>query len=675
MTRRATKRVLGTVDLKRPAGTDRVKDVTGANLRAVKATIFGIKKAQTAAEKAPATGVGTSAGSSKVAEVDPFARLERTGRIIAPPFDPLLLAVMPENSSEIGPAIDAMAVNCEAFGYRLESRVPINESTPIEILQNLARERALAENFFENACEDENGFDDLREKLRRDFEATGMFYLEMVERPGTGELDGLNHLPAWTMRIARQDAVPTEYLSKRIVKSIRVVEVEDEVEDEGGEFPELPTEEVAEGARPVRKRIEEQVRYELVEETRWKRFRRYVQKHQGRTTWFKEAGDPRLIDCRSGDVVGREALTRDHGSGASAEPRFVAGLDGAISIAVGTTGFPVRHAANPARHLDLYSTRSSYGLPRYIGDLFPIFGSRAADEVNYITFKNQNIPNLAITISNGQLTDESAERVEDFLEAIQGDDNYSKVLLLEAEPVMEGMRDPGMTKIELHPLGKEQHTDAMFVNYKKANDEAVRRAWRFPPIFVGKSSDFTGKTIDASRRLGDEQVFGPERRRFDRFWTRLLVELGIVWSTFRANSPDVAENADLVKMMAQGEKTGGMTPRIARKVIGRIINEDLGEVDPEILDPDAPFSLSLAKLMKSNSASEAPGGGEPTSQGNAGRQSGDGGENRDRDAEAGTFDDSVDRVAQMLRDEVAARFGGFVPPTFLDDGTWEEGDE
>jgi PBSX family phage portal protein len=662
-----TRRVLGSVDLQPLPGKGKAGEVTRANLRAVKATIFGITKRRNST-KDPARGGGTSSGGTKAREVDSFAQLERSGQVVQPPFDPLLLAVMPENSTEVGPAIDAMAVNCEAFGWRLEPRIPLSENTPFSVLDTLSQERAVAENFFESACQDENGFDDLRDKLRRDFEATGMFYLEFLETPGTGVLDGLNHLPAWTMRLGRKDEELTEYSAKRVVKTVQLVPVEPEVPSLGLESaPDLPTPEVGEDARPIRRqRFEEVVEYELVEETRFKRFRRYVQRHGGRTTWFKEFGDPRLIDCRNGEVVGRDKLEEDHGDGATQEPRFVVGsLEDEVAIAVGTTGFPVRWAANPVRHLDLYSTRSSYGLPRYIGNLFSIFGSRAADEINYVTFKNQNVPNLAITISNGQLTDESGERIEEFLEAIQSDDNYSKVLLLEAEPVMEGMRDPGTVKIDLTPLGKEQHTDALFVQYKKSNDESVRRAWRFPPVFVGMSEDFTGKTIDASRRLGDEQVFGPERHRFDRFWTNcVLLELGIVWSTFKSKSPDVAENADLVKMMAQGEKTGGLTPRIARDVIGRIINKDLGDVDPTKLDPDKPFSLSLAELMKSTSATAAPGGGEPTSQGGAGLQVGGG--DRDRDAETGTFDDSVDRIAAMLREEVAARFGGFVPPSFVD---------
>ena len=134
-------------------------------------------------------------------------------------------------------------------------------------------------------------------------------------------------------------------------------------------------------------------------------------------------------------------------------------------------------------------------------------------------------------------------------------------------------------------------------------------------------------------------------------------------------SPNVTENADLVRLLAQAEKTGGLTPRIARKLIGRVVNEDLGDIDPDIMNPDKAYSLTLAELMMSNSATAAPGGGEPTSQGRSGLQVG--GTDRDRASEpAGpdlAADAEVERLQEMIREECRARFGGFVPPTFRED--------
>jgi PBSX family phage portal protein len=677
-------------------------EITKRNVNAIRAAVFGLAgmrtkgtrgerlRLQAEAEPAPSSP-GTSAGSTQKIEDDPLTRLEREGKVVQPPFDVLTLAVMPENSTELGPCIDAMAVNIESFGWRLEPRIPVNEDTSLEVLTALEEERVRAENFFENACAEGESIEDLRDKLRRDLEATGNCYVEFIEVPGTGKLDGLNHLPAWTMRIGRADAELTEYLDPRVQKSVRLEEVPEIAPGEPGEGepgwlapeepeespgePGMPAETMREGAAgdgevSVRKQVRVEVSYELKQQLRFKRFRRYVQVRDRRVIWFKELGDPRLISCVDGHVVTREELTAE---GTEELARFtLGGTPERLVVTRGLAGFPVRDAANPVRHRRLYCTRSPYGLPRYVGHLFSIFGSRAAEEINFTTFKNNNIPSLAITVSNGKLDDESLERIEEFVEAaIQGDDNYSKFLLLEAEPVMEGMRDPGSMKIEIQPLTKEQHTDALFVNYQAANDERTRRAWRFPPIYVGKSEDFTGKTIEASRKLGDEQVFAPERAKVDRFFTRdVLLRLEIAWSVFRSNSPNVTENAELVKLLASGEKTGGLTPRIARKLLSRVVNEDLGDVDADLLPPDQPFSLTLAQIMKTASASAAPGGGEPTSQGRSGLQVGGGGP-RDRSLEP-AFEsadgdptdptDAFSRLTEMIRAEAATRFGGFVPP-------------
>jgi len=629
-------------------------EIQKRNKRAIRAAILGMSDVRK--QRAAASGDGASAGESKSIPVDPFIRMACEGKVVEPPYDMLTLAMLVENSSEVGPAIDAMAVNVELFGWKLEPRIPIDEDTDPAILQILAEERAVAENFFETAYPG-GSFEELRERMRRDLEATGNRYVEFVEVPTTGELDGLNHLPAWTMRMTPPDDEPTQCEELRVKKHVRVVEVptddEPEISSDGADL------------QMVRKQaVVEEVAYTLETQLRYKRFRRYVQRRGDKAVWFKELGDPRLISCLDGEPVSEEKLLEADPDG-KVKHRFTMGPGGDLVVKEGVVGFPVAHAANPVHHQCLYSTRSPYGLPRYIGHLFAIFGSRAADEINYTTFKNNNIPSMVVTVANGMLTDESVSRISEFVEtSIASDDNYSKFLLLEAEPTSEGLKDPGTMRIEVKPLTNEQHTDALFVNYTTNNDERVRRAWRFPPIFVGKSDDFTGKTIEASRKLGDEQVFGPERGRVNRFFTReVLLRLGIVWSTFKLLSPNVTENEDLIKAMTMAEKTGGMTPRISRKMLGLVTNQDLGEVDADVIDPDKPFTLTLTEVMKDKSPSVD--GSEPSSQGRTGTRTPSAG--RDRDMEPANFSADVDSFRQQLRAEAARRFGGFVPPTLEDD--------
>jgi len=63
--------------------------------------------------------------------------------------------------------------------------------------------------------------------------------------------------------------------------------------------------------------------------------------------------------------------------------------------------------------------------------MLAIYGVRAAEEINYITFKNNNIPSMVLMISNGSLTQGSIDRITQFVEtSIQGSDNRSKFRVL-----------------------------------------------------------------------------------------------------------------------------------------------------------------------------------------------------------------------------------------------------
>ena len=47
-------------------------------------------------------------------------------------------------------------------------------------------------------------------------------------------------------------------------------------------------------------------------------------------------------------------------------------------------------------HFALHSPRSPYGVPRWIGNLLSVLGSRQMEEVNYLYFSNKSVPPLAL---------------------------------------------------------------------------------------------------------------------------------------------------------------------------------------------------------------------------------------------------------------------------------------
>jgi capsid portal protein len=209
---------------------------------------------------------------------------------------------------------------------------------------------------------------------------------------------------------------------------------------------------------------------------------------------------------------------------------------------------------------------------------------------------------MFVLVSDGILTDASVERLRKLIETqVKGSDNYSKVVILEAEGIDEpddirgGRAHP---KIEIKPLSDQQIRDAMFIEYDKANQEKIRRSFRLPPIFTGRSEDYNRATADASTKLAERQVFGPERAAFDAVINlRLLPHLNVRYHEFRSNGPPVAATDDLVNVMGAAERSGAMTPRIGREILEEIAGREFGAIGSG-LEPDTPFSLTMAREVK-----------------------------------------------------------------------------
>ncbi|KKN42117.1 hypothetical protein LCGC14_0716490 [marine sediment metagenome] len=403
--------------------------------RAVKAIAFGVDPRDVT--KVTVTD-DSEPGRSKSTTEDPFDALASDGRIIEPPFDMLALAMLPERSTELLPVIEAMEINIEGFGHRLVPRVDLDKldngggEASKEMRAAVNKEKTKLTNFFAYASL-RDSFIAQRRKLRRDLESTGNAYWEVIES-AAGVIHQLVHLPSYQMRLGVLDAeqvkVPVPILELQEDGSVKVKEVES-----------------------------------------WERFRPFVQSRaiqrqnlqfsgDHRTRWFKEFGDPRTYDNRTGMEVKGGDITK----------------------------LPEVHRANAIIHFKLYSPRAPYGLPRFIGNLLSIFGDRAAEEINFTTFQNNNVPSMMLLVSNGQLTDDSLDRIKEHFEGLQSSDNRSTLLLIEGEGVelVDGGEDGGQIKIEAIPMVDSQHNDALFQAYSKNNQEKIRRAFRMPPILVGK---------------------------------------------------------------------------------------------------------------------------------------------------------------------------------------------
>lgn len=473
---------------------------------------------------------------SKQIELEKWEGLYRNKVAIEPPYDLETLNYIAENSSIITPCIDAMKTNIDSFRHHYVSRFENTEKEiPNKSKNKMADELVDLKNFFATCCFDYS-FTELRTRTRTDLELTGNAFWEIL-RKSDGQVDGIRHIPSYSVRLGGLQR-------KAILVSRQFVVWNRKTKD-----------------------------FEFKKVTTIKRFRLFIQIKGTKKVFFKTFGDPQIYDARTGD------------SQKESEKKI-----------------QYRHQANEILHFKIYSGRTPYGIPRYIGNLFSIFGSRQAEEVNFTTLTNNQIPSMVLMVSNGMLTESSISRIKEFAEKkMARQKNFSQIMVLEAEPATEALGDPssGNIKMDIKPLTDAQIQDAMFVNYDKANQGKIRRSWRLPPILIGDSESYNRATADTSLKFADEQIFNPERDAFDWIINNfILPELNVKYLKFKSNTPNVTNDEDLIKVMNVGERTGGLTPRIARMLIADIFGKDLGKIDSELLHPDIPFTLQIAERAK-----------------------------------------------------------------------------
>ena len=115
-------------------------------------------------------------------------------------------------------------------------------------------------------------------------------------------------------------------------------------------------------------------------------------------------------------------------------------------------------------------------------------------------------------------------------------------------------------------------------------------------LISGNSDDYTRATAESSRKLADEQVFGPERSAEDMIMTRLLEEMGVRFHEFKSRTPNVTDNESLIQGMRYAELSGGMTPARADKLMEDLFEGELGPM-PEGIDPNVPYSFQFAQAQ------------------------------------------------------------------------------
>lgn len=467
------------------------------------------------------------------AEDDKESQLSGESGLIMPPYPIADLQDIVEKSTILEQCVEAYRRNIVGFGAVPEylDDDTVNEETP-----EMKAEWEKVQEFIKYFNYDQS-FEDVFGDAIEDRETTGNGYIEIM-RDGTGIPSEGNRLdPAYMY----------------VTKLGDFVEVEQKL-----------------GEKSVKRK---------------RKFRKYIQEVGTKKVYYKEYGDPRSMDYRTGEYS--------------------------------EGGLEVQYEANEVLHLKI--GRKAYGVPRWIGQLIHMMGARMAEELNYRYFTQGRHTPMAILLHNAELSPESEQNLQDYAKSVEGVNHSHKFLIIEAEGEETGVigEDKKNAKVEMKSLAEMLQQDALFLDYDDSSRQKVQSAFRLPDIYVGRSKDFNRATADTARTITEEQVFEPERNSLE--WIinhKLLVEYDVLKVRIQFSKPEISNAEEVVAVLKAGNELKALAPNDVRPIIGGLLGVELEPFEGE--EYDLPYKESAqpqdtAGLNVPNSKTPEP-GKEPNSE-------------------------------------------------------------
>jgi capsid portal protein len=465
--------------------------------------------------------------------------LTQAGEIMSPPYDPWYLVCAIEES-DLGPSIEAMAANIGGFGLELEPTFPTRDEEtgePLEPPPGAAEEEDRLRLFFASCNVEHGGWTPVQFMIDWDTEGLGDGYMELL-RDRLGAVAAVEHAPSYEIRLGS--------LSGQILV----------------DWP-----------------FRNPTTGELVTLQRHRRFRTFVQLKDGKIRYFKQFGDPRHLNHKTG--------------------RYRAAEDGPWEPEQGSDT-----NATELVHFRIYTPRSDYGIPRWIGALPWSRNGRLVGEVLNAWFKRNPWVKLLITAGGTFKKDSLKQAVKEIRAASASPDKKFGLATVEAE--LEGPDDPldqtrgTNARLAVADLDFQIPPELYSGPDSLAGQAAkrVRAAFRLPGVYYGAAEDHTRASANTARATAEEQVFVPIRFMRWESWLngQLLPSMGVnYWrATLRgAQTTDDNESAEAAAAFIPG---GGATPNA---LIG-LLNKTSGEDHELITEPwgDRPFELTMKLVDK-----------------------------------------------------------------------------
>lgn len=270
-----------------------------------------------------------------------------------------------------------------------------------------------------------------------------------------------------------------------------------------------------------------------------KKFRKYKQEISGKTVYFKEFGDPRIMDLRTGNYADKS-------------------LD-------------FKYRANEI--IDFPIGTEPYGKIRWIGQILGADGARRAENLNNNYFRNGRHTPLMICVNGGTLSEQSKTTLQNYMQNIQGESGQHSFIVLQVEDSSEGANfgDQKKPTIEIKDMAGILQKDELFQDYIENTRKRIQSAFLLPDVYTGYTSEYNRATVISAVEVTERQVFVSERNSIE--WiinNQLLGGFGFKYTHVEFRAPDITNPEDMEKILNIAQQAGGITPNDGRELLHKV---------------------------------------------------------------------------------------------------------
>lgn len=438
-------------------------------------------------------------GGQQIEKSDKSEQLNRETAVSAAdwiphPVNMYGLKELVDNSTILPQCIKAYKSNIAGFGISVHYREDYDEETPEMKAEWTQAERIIS--LLNMDCMTKEVFED----IVRDRETYGIAYCEVIRdmQGNVAQLEFIMDTPSIDMTCPLEPYVDTEYFYN---------------------------------GEPV---------------SRKKKFRKFRQNVAGRTVYFREFGDPRIMDKRNGEYADESG--------------------GRIDI---------DNQANEI--MDFRIGSLPYGEVRWIGQVLTVDGNRRAEVLNNSYFRKGRHTPLMILVKGGTLSDDAFMKLQVYMNEIEGEKGQHSFLVLETDTseTSTSLGEQKQPEVEIKDLASILQKDELFQEYQENGRKKTQSAFLLPDLYVGYTTDFNRATAQTAMEVTEKQVFQPERKSLA--WivnNRLLNGYRFRYVEAQFDEPDITNPDDIQKMLNVTERAGGLTPNTAKELTYKVLGKD-----------------------------------------------------------------------------------------------------